>query len=259
MMHFISIERLHKSYLVPNNSSVERVEIINDFNLSVEQREFVTFVGPNGCGKTTLLNSIAGLSDIDSGTIRIDGRPPQQTKIGYVFQNFQLSFLPWKQNIDNIAFPLELQGLEKKQRRKIVEDFLGKIDFNLPLHSYPYQLSGGQQQLLAIARALIFEPSVLLLDEPFNQLDFQTRMAMQDKLIDIHQKTQTTILFVSHDLDEAIILGDKVVFLSRRPTRILDVIDNPLPKNRNHDVVKLQEFFSVKNIGLSILERAFKS
>lgn len=216
-MSFIAIEKLSKCYLDTSVSDGQKQEVLADFSFSVEQHEFITIFGPNACGKTTLLNSIAGLTPIDSGFIKINGKSSQQTKIGYVFQNFQLSFLPWRRNIDNIAFPLELQGVEKEERREKVKEFLAAIEIELPLFTYPYQLSGGQQQLLAITRALIFEPQVLLLDEPFNQLDYQTRITMQDTLLRIWQKTKTTILFISHDLDEAIVLGDKIIFLSKRP------------------------------------------
>lgn len=257
-MSFIIIEKLFKSYLDPSLSDGRKHEVLMNFSLCVEQQEFITFFGPNACGKTTLLNSIAGLTPIDGGSIKVDGKPPQQTKIGYVFQNFQLSFLPWRRNIDNIAFPLELQGMGKKGRREKVKEFLSTVEIDLPLYSYPYQLSGGQQQLLAIARALIFEPQVLLLDEPFNQLDYQTRITMQDKLLHIWQKTKTTILFVSHELDESIVLGDKIVFLSKRPARILEVISNNLPRPRDHNIIQTQDFFSLRNRGLRIFEEALK-
>jgi len=257
-MSFIVIEEVSKSYLPPGGTVDRKHKVLVNFNLSVEQQEFITFFGPNACGKTTLLNSIAGLTSIDNGIIKINGVSPQQTKIGYVFQNFQLSFLPWRRNIDNIAFPLELYGMKKKDRIERVKEFLSTIDIELPLYSYPYQLSGGQQQLLAITRALIFEPQVLLLDEPFNQLDYQTRITMQDKLLYIWEKTKTTILFISHELDEAIVLGDKIVFLSKRPAKILEVVDNNLPRPRNHEIIQTQDFFSLRNRGLRIFEEALK-
>ena len=259
-MSFITIEKISKSYFFTTRKvDNQGHEVLSNFSLTIEQREFITFFGPNACGKTTLLNLISGLSALDKGSIEINGRPPQQTTIGYVFQNFHLSFLPWRKNIDNIAFPLELQGIKKNERRAIVKEFLEDIEVELPLYNYPYQLSGGQQQLLAIARALISEPKILLLDEPFNQLDFQTRIVMQDKLLQIWQKTKTTILFISHELDEAIVLGDKIVLLSRRPARILEIIENNLPRPRSHEIIQTQDFFSLRNRGLSIFEKSLKS
>jgi NitT/TauT family transport system ATP-binding protein len=258
-MSFIALEKVCKSYSGSGAFKNQKHEVLKDFSISVERQQIVTFFGPNACGKSTLLNLIAGLIPADAGDIKIDSKPPCETKIGYVFQNFQLSFLPWRKNIDNIAFPLELQGVTKEERRERVIKFLENLEIALPLYSYPYQLSGGQQQLLAIARAMIFEPLVLLLDEPFNQLDYQTRISMQEKLLNIWEKTKTTILFVSHDLDEAILLGNKVVFLSKLPAKILEVIDNNLPVPRKHNIVQTQDFFSLRNQGLRIFEKALKT
>lgn len=259
LMSYIVIQELYKSYTNPHGKKDNsRVDVLVDFNLSVEHQEFITFFGPNGCGKTTLLNMIAGLANMNKGKITVNNKSVKETKIGYVFQNFQMSFLPWKSNIDNIAFPLELQGSRKRERRKIARDFLQQLDIKIPETAYPYQLSGGQQQLVAIARALISNPEILLLDEPFNQLDYQTRISMHDKLLDIWEKTKTTILFVSHELDEAIILGDKIVFLSKRPARILEILENDLPRPRKHDIVRSEKFFVLKKHGLSVFEQALK-
>lgn len=257
-MPFIEIRGVSKAFQQENDSYCQKLQVLKDFSLQIESQEFVTFFGPNACGKTTLLNLVAGLDGNDSGIIEIAGKAPIETKVGYVFQNFHLSSLPWKRNVDNIAFPLELQGIRKEERRRRVECFLANLEIDLPLHGYPYQLSGGQQQLLAISRALISEPQVLLLDEPLNQLDYQTRISMLDQLLRIWQKTRTTILYVSHDLDDALILGDRIVFLSKRPAQIREVIINTLPRPRDHTVVETQDFFSLKQRGIRIFEEALK-
>lgn len=256
-MAFIEIRNLFKSYEASTDEKKDiELKILIDFNLSIEEKQFITFFGPNGCGKTTLLNCISSLIEINSGTIEINDKPAFQSEIGYVFQNFQATFLPWKKNIDNVAFSLELKGINKKERREIARDLLKKLDINIPENNYTYQLSGGQLQLLAIARALISKPRVLLLDEPFNQLDYQTRISMNNKILEIWQKTETTILFVSHEIDEAIILGDKTVFLSKRPAQILEIMESHLPRPRKYDVVKGEEFFSLKKRGIEIFKNA---
>lgn len=256
-MAFIEIKKLYKSYKTSTDEKKDyELEVLINFNLSIEERQFITFFGPNGCGKTTLLNCISSLIDINSGTIEINDKPAIQSEIGYVFQNFQATFLPWKKNIDNVAFPLELKRINKNERRKIAKDFLKRLDINIPENNYPYQLSGGQLQLLAIARALISNPQVLLLDEPFNQLDYQTRISMNNKILEIWQKTKTTILFVSHEIDEAIILGDKTIFLSKRPAEILEIMENELPRPRKYDVIKTEKFFALKKRGIEIFKQA---
>lgn len=257
MNEFIEIKNVSKSFSYPSKGK-SRLDVLNNFSLSVNRGEFLTFFGPNACGKTTLLNIISGLISLDKGSVLIDGRPSSQAKIGFVFQNYQNSLLPWRINIDNAALSLEIEGVDKKQRLKKAKDFFRKFKIDIPEDSYPYQLSGGQQQLLCIARALISDPDVLLMDEPFNQLDFQTRIGMNEKIQDIWMKTRKTIVFVSHDLDEAILLADRVVLLTKRPAKITEVMEIDLPRPRKSKVLQDEEFFKLKGNALSIFEKVLK-
>jgi NitT/TauT family transport system ATP-binding protein len=211
-------------------------------------------VGPNGCGKTTLFKILAGLEDQDYGKISIAGKPSFEAKIGYIFQNYRESLYPWRTCFDNLLVPLELNRVPRRERKKRVDQFLFNLDFKVRDDAYPYQLSGGQQQLLCILRAMIYEPDVLLMDEPFSSLDFQTTLYMHDKVLEIWGKTQATVLFISHDVNEAVYLADKVVILSKRPARVMDVIDINLPRPRTLEMTEHEEFFAVRNRVLDIFK-----
>ncbi|MEW6606556.1 MAG: ABC transporter ATP-binding protein [bacterium] len=253
-MEHIVIENLRKVYLESVDGKQQKVEVLDSINLKIKKGEFVTFFGPNGCGKTTLLNIIAGLLNFDEGTVEINGKHPEESKISFIFQNYRDSLLPWKKSIDNISFPLELQRIPRKQRYERVRNFLDKLGLKLPDALYPYQISGGQQQLLAIIRALIYDPDVLLMDEPFGSLDYQTRIYMQNKILDIWEKTKKTVLFVSHEIDEAIYLADRIVLFSNKPTKIIEILENTLPRPRNHSTLELQEFFILKTRALRVFK-----
>jgi len=255
MAHII-LKNLFKSYGDTTNAKAERLEVLYDINLNIEKGEFVTFFGPNACGKTTLLYIIAGFIPFDKGEVKLDGKPPDKTRKGFIFQNYSDSLFPWSRNIDNICFPLELNGIPKRQRYEIASKFVDKLGLKLPLNVFPYQLSGGQQQLLAIARALIYDPEVLLMDEPFGSLDYQIRLSMQMVLLDIWRKTEKTILFVSHEIDEAIFLADRMVIFSDKPSTILEILEINLPRPRNHEIIESQEFFALKTKALRIFKRA---
>jgi NitT/TauT family transport system ATP-binding protein len=255
MAHII-IKNLFKSYDDPANARGARLEVLRDINLDVEKGEFITFFGPNGCGKTTLLYIIAGLIPFDKGEVKIDGKPPDKTRKGFIFQNYSDSLFPWRRNIDNICFPLEIKGISKKERYRIAKEFIDMLGLKLPLMSFPYQLSGGQQQLLALVRALIYDPEVLLMDEPFASLDYQTRLSMQMVLLDLWKKTQKTILFVSHEIDEAVFLADRLILFSDKPTTILEILKIDLPRPRTHEVIESAEFFALKTKALKIFKEA---
>jgi len=254
---YINIENVSKSFPSSTKGN-RRVEVLKRFFLTVRKGEFVTFFGPNACGKTTLLSIVAGLMSPDNGTVLVHGTTPKHAKIGFVFQNYQNSLLPWRTNIDNVALSLELEGIGKKQRLEKAKEFLRKLNVEIPEESYPYQLSGGQQQLLSIARALINDPDVLVMDEPFNQLDFQTRMMMNEKIQDIWIKTGKTILLVSHDLDEAILLANRVVLLTKRPAKIAKILENKLPWPRKSKVLQNENFFQLKSEALNIFEKVLR-
>jgi NitT/TauT family transport system ATP-binding protein len=256
---YIVVRHLSKSYRQNTGPKGSCVEVLADFNLSIGANELVTFLGPNACGKTTLMNLIAGLVPCDSGSIEVEGKPPEETRIGYVCQNVEASLYPWKKNIDNIAFPLELQGIPKAQRTQVASELLQRFFIRIPEQAYPYQLSGGQRQLIGIERALIADPQVLILDEPFSQLDCETRLSMQSQLLKIWDLLETTVLFVSHDIDEAVLLGDRIIVLSKRPARIVSIIDNPLPRPRNHDVLQTDEFFALKKRAHQLFAEALRT
>lgn len=196
-----------------------------DFTLDVQEGEFLTVVGPSGCGKSTLLDLLAGLTSITAGSIEIDGSAisgPGPDR-GVVFQ--QYSLLPWRTALSNIEFGLESKKVAKKARRKIAQEYLELVGLDGFGHRYPHELSGGMRQRVAIARSLAFDPEILLLDEPFAALDAQTRESLQDELLRIWQATGKTIVFITHGIEEAIYLGQRVAIMTPRPGQLQEVID----------------------------------
>jgi len=254
-MGHIVVKNLFKTYVTTINGKENPICVYDDFNLSVEKGEFLTIFGPNGCGKTTLLTIIAGLIGPDKGTVKIGEKSPAEADVGFIFQNFDDSLFPWRTTLQNLSFPLEVRGMPKKEAIKKAKGFIketGLTNLTGLENSYPYQLSGGLQQLVAVARALIYKPDVLLMDEPFGSLDFQTRLFLQDKLLGIWKKTEVTIIFVSHEINEAIYLGNRMVLLSKRPARIKEVIHNNLPSPRSQSIMTTVEFLELKRKALSI-------
>ena len=226
--------------------SRKRVQVLKNFNLELRKAEFATIFGPNGCGKTTILNILAGLLEPDSGHVSVDGKPVAKSKIGYVYQDYRKTLMPWKKIIDNIGFSLKIRKLPKATIYKEVRDLCSLLDIKLPLESYPNQLSGGQQQMTAILAALIEKPEVLLLDEPFSAIDFQTTISLQEKIMDIWQKLGITIIFISHDIDEAIFLANKVCLLSNKPTKVKNIFENKIPYPRTLEDKERKEFTKLK-------------
>lgn len=206
---------------------------LSDITLEIKDKEFVCFIGPSGCGKTTLLRIIAGLDTPTSGEILLDGTKISvpDAKRGMVFQEYSL--FPWRTVIDNIAFGPQMQGKNKKESLKIAEKYLELVGLEQFKNSYPYELSGGMRQRVAIARALANDPKVLIMDEPFGALDAQTRNTLQHELLEIWRKNNITILFVTHSMDEAVFLADRIVVMSARPGKIIDIIDVDLPHLRD--------------------------
>jgi NitT/TauT family transport system ATP-binding protein len=207
-------------------------EALHNVSFDVEDGEFICLLGPSGCGKTTLLRIIAGLETHTSGEITLNGVPiiGPDPKRGMVFQ--QYSLFPWRTIIDNITFGLEMQGMKKPEARKKVEKYIELVGLEQFQYSYPYELSGGMQQRAAIARALANEPEVLLMDEPFGALDAQTRNILQDELLKIWEQKNVTILFVTHSVDEAVFLSDRIVMMTSRPGRIKEIVEVDLPRPR---------------------------
>ena len=254
---YLRVEGLTKTFSstsVKDKGFQGSLRVLENVNFSCQPGEFVTVVGPNACGKTTIFKIIAGLEERDYGKITIGGKPSYEAKIGYIFQNYRESLYPWRTCFDNLLVPLELNRVPRRERKKRVEEFLFNLDFKVQDDAYPYQLSGGQQQLLCILRALLYEPDVLLMDEPFSSLDFQTTLYMHDKVLDIWAKTNATILFISHGVNEAVYLADKVVILSKRPARVMDVIEVDLPRPRKLEMTESEEFFAVRNRVLDIFK-----
>lgn len=224
----------------------EDTVVYDDFGVDLPLGQFISIFGPNGCGKSTLINMISGLMPMDAGEVLYDGQRISETRISYVFQNYREALFPWLKAIDNIHYPLKVMGVPRRERKQRVDKLLADFDVRIDLNAYPYTLSGGQQQTVSILRALITEPEILFLDEPFSALDYEMTLFMREQLQKIFMKTKTTMLLVSHDLEEAIQLADKVVLLTRRPTKVAEIVDVNLPWPRNLDVTTGEDFMALK-------------
>lgn len=222
------------------------VVALQDVNLTVEESEFVMIVGPSGCGKTTLINIIGGLDEATSGEVLLDGKPVSAPGVdrGMVFQGYSL--FPWLNVQKNIEFGLKMKGIPAAERADQAKKYIELVGLKGFETALPKQLSGGMKQRVAIARTLANEPEVLLMDEPFGALDAQTRVVMQELLADISRRTGTTILFITHDIDEAVLLGERVYVMSRRPGTVRDVIEVNIPGERSHNSLVLPEFLETK-------------
>jgi NitT/TauT family transport system ATP-binding protein len=212
-----------------------RVEAIADLTFTADPGSFVCVVGPSGCGKTTLLRCIAGLLPPSSGTVRVEGRPVTGPPRGLavVFQEYARSLFPWLRVADNVDLPLRSAGMAKDERRQRVSQALAAVGLGDAASAYPWQLSGGMQQRVAIARAVAYQPRVLLMDEPFAAVDAQTRADLEDLLLEVWRRLGVTLLFVTHDIDEALYLGQRVLVLSASPTRVAEDLPVDLPGARD--------------------------
>jgi len=229
--------------------------LYRNFDVDLPAGEFVSIFGPNGCGKSTLINMISGLMPVDAGQVLFDGQTIQETRLSYVFQNYRDALFPWLRAIDNIHYPLKLMGLSRRERDQRVEQLLADFGVKIDLNSYPYMLSGGQQQTVSILRALVTNPEVLFLDEPFSALDYEMTLFMREQLQRMFMKTKTTTLLVSHDLEEAVQLANHVLLLTRRPTRVADFVDIDLPWPRNTESVIDPRFVALKSHCLAVFQR----
>jgi NitT/TauT family transport system ATP-binding protein len=219
----IQIDRLAKSF--------GETQALADFTLTVAEGEFVCIVGPSGCGKTTALRILAGLEKADSGRVDIRPGPGNRPQNAMVFQDHGL--FPWMTVEDNVALSLEMRGVGKRERREKVAFFLEMIGLTRFRHHYPRQLSGGMRQRVSLARALMADPEILLMDEPFAALDAQNKMILQDELLSIWEGSQKTVLFITHGIDEAIALGDRIVVMSAQPGRIKSIVPIDFPRPRS--------------------------
>ena len=231
MQGLLGVSGLNKVY----EGSGRRVEAVRDLTFTVEAGELVCLVGPSGCGKTTLLKCMGGLLTPTAGEVRLAGRkvtgPPPG--MAFVFQEYGRSLFPWMRVADNVELPLKHKDLTRSRRRELVADALDSVGLPDAAGAYPWQLSGGMQQRVAIARALAYEPEVLLMDEPFAAVDAQTRADLEDLVRRLWRERGITILFVTHDIDEAVYLGERVIVLSASPTVVREQLKVDLPEERD--------------------------
>lgn len=241
----LRFQQVSKTYV----TSSRKVTAVEGLTLDVAAGEFLTVVGPSGCGKSTLLNLLVGLERPSSGQILLDGKPSadNRMKVGYVMQ--QDNLYPWRTLQQNVEFPLEIRGVPAAERAEIARRYLAKVNLAGFEERYPYELSGGMRQRGNIVRALSYSPDVIIMDEPFGPLDAQTRLLLQEQLLELWQSERKTVVFITHDLQEAIALGDRVMVLTARPGRIKAVHEVPIPRPRNlrhiHEDPKFRELLSV--------------
>ena len=224
----------------------KEVVALKDVNLEVKESEFVMIVGPSGCGKTSLINIIGGLDEASAGEVLLDGKSVSGSGAdrGMVFQGYSL--FPWLTVQKNVEFGLKMKKISPAERAEHARKYIRLVGLEGFEDALPRQLSGGMKQRVAIARTLANEPEVLLMDEPFGALDAQTRVVMQELLADISRRTGTTILFITHDIDEAVLLGERIYVMSRRPGTVRDAITVDIPGERNHNSLVLPEFLETK-------------
>lgn len=247
----ITIRGLRKSF--------RGVPVYAGFDIDIPYGQLVSVFGPNGCGKSTLINMVSGLLPHDGGEILFDGKTIRETRVGYVFQNYREALFPWQRAVDNVHYPLRMMGIGRAEREHRVERLAASFDLKFDLHRYPYELSGGQQQTVSIMRALVVEPEVLFLDEPFSALDYEMTLMMRDQLQHVLTERKTTSLLVSHDLEEAVYVGDRLLMLTRRPSRIADDIAIDLPRPRTPAIVADPAFVAIKARALQVFQEAVRS
>ncbi|GAA4323372.1 ABC transporter ATP-binding protein [Pigmentiphaga soli] len=229
--------------------------LYDSFDLDIPKGKIVSVFGPNGCGKSTLINMISGIMPYDRGQILFEGKEARDTRIGYVFQNYREAVFPWLRAIDNIRYPLQYLGIPKGERQERLDRLVESFEVQFDLNRYPYQMSGGQQQLVSIMRALVVDPEVLFLDEPFSALDYEMVLFLRGRLQKVLTERQVTTLLVSHDLDEAVLLADEVLLLSKRPTHVAERLDFDAPRPRTADTTVTPEFIRVKTRALEVFQR----
>ena len=246
MTKAVAVNNLKKSF--------SQTEVFRDFSLDVEQGKITAIFGPNGSGKSTLLNILSGIVSKDGGSYHIENFDHFQ--FSYIFQNYRESLLPWRTNFENVALPLQIQGKTKSEIKERVEKLQRLFELKIDWNHYPYELSGGQQQIVAFMRALVIEPKVLFIDEPFSALDYENNLRLREHLQKYYLTFKPTILLITHNIEEAVHLADKIVVLSKRPTQTLETIDNNLPYPRNVQSLKTEQFHQVKDRVLTAFQKA---
>lgn len=239
----LKIDNVRKVFDTRNGEMIA----LNGVSLDIKENEFICVVGPSGCGKSTLLNIIAGLSEPTSGKVYCDGKEVTGTgtERGVVFQQYAL--FPWMTVKKNVMFGLNLKGIKGKEAEDIAMKYIKMVQLEDFVNHYPKELSGGMKQRVAIARAYAVNPSVLLMDEPFGDLDAQTRTQLQTELLETWEKEQKTCFFITHDVDEAIILAQKVIIMSARPGRIKEIVNIDIPYPRTQETKMTPRFLELKN------------
>jgi NitT/TauT family transport system ATP-binding protein len=223
----LRIEKVAKAY--------GDTQAIADVGFEVSEREFVCVVGPSGCGKTTLLKIMAGLLAPTVGRVLLDERPVTEPpeEMALVFQEYSRSLMPWMSVRSNVVLPLRHKRLDKAERTRLVEEAVEAVGLTRFIDRYPWQLSGGMQQRVAIARSLAYQPQILLMDEPFASVDAQTRADLEDLILQVRERYDVTIVFVTHDIDESVYLSDRIVVLGPSPTSVREILDVDLPRPRD--------------------------
>jgi NitT/TauT family transport system ATP-binding protein len=222
------------------------VVALDNVSLDIRENEFLTIIGPSGCGKTTLLRVLAGLIPYDRGEVTINGRPvrgPGPDR-AVVFQSFAL--MPWANVLTNVAFGLELRGVPRAERDASARRWIKLVGLTGFEERLPKELSGGMQQRVGLARALAVDPQMLLMDEPFGALDEQTRRLLQEGLLQVWEQERKTVVFITHSMEEAVLLGDRVLLMTPRPGRVQEIIDVPIPRPRGRETEKLPTFVEIK-------------
>lgn len=244
---FVKTEKKGKLGFLRFGNHTNRLETLRDVNLDIGENRFVSIIGPSGCGKTTLLRIMHGLIEPTGGSVEIDGVEvgAQTLNVAMVFQHAAL--YPWRTLSDNVAFGLEARGVPKDERLQTVNEFISLVGLQDFEHHYPHELSGGMQQRAGLARALAVNPDVLFMDEPFGALDAQTRRVLQEELIKIWEEHRKTVVFITHDLEEAIVLSDEIVVMTRRPGQIKSVFEVDLPRPRSSSVFTHKRFVEIKD------------
>lgn len=223
------------------------LEVLRDVNISVDKGEFVVLLGASGCGKSTLINLIAGFFQASEGSVAVNGRTVEDVDphSGMVFQQYAL--FPWLTVIENVEFGLKLKGVPKAERRERAMGYVDMVGLKSFAQAYPKALSGGMKQRVSIARVLANDPDVILLDEPFAALDAMTRQVLQEQLVEIYEKNKKTIVFITHSIDEALLLSTRIIVLGAKPGRVIQDIKNDLPLPRNADVQLSERYNELKS------------
>jgi NitT/TauT family transport system ATP-binding protein len=241
---YIDVRSVTKRF---GGATAQDVLVLDNISLSIPRAKFASFIGPSGCGKSTLLRIVNGLIPADSGEVRINGKSVTGPDFdrAMVFQTFNL--FEWRTALQNVTFGLELRGVGREQRERRARELLAQVGLEGFERHYPAQLSGGMQQRVGLARALAVDPAILLMDEPFGSVDAQTRMVLQGDFAELVGRLEMTVIFVTHDMEEAVFMADQVFVMGRRPSKIAEVIDVPFPRPRSEALRSDPEFVALKD------------